>query len=113
MTEAVMRGKLAKWGSSIGIRLPASALEVAGFARGDEVEIAARNGVVELRSQRRIPTIEELFAEAEKLGPLEPPELVDWGPDVGAEIINDDWSDIALTDEEMGIGRGRARSRRS
>ena len=108
-----MRGKLAKWGSSIGIRLPASALEVAGFARGDEVEIAARNGFVELRSQRRIPTIEELFAEAEKLGPLEPPEFVDWGPDVGAEIINDDCSDIALTDEDMGIGRGRARSRRS
>ena len=43
----------------------------------------------------------ELFADAEKDGPLEPPEPVDWGPPVGAEIIDDDWSDIAPTAEEM------------
>ncbi len=29
-----------------------------------------------------------------------PPPFVDWGPDVGAEILPDeDWSDIAPTDE--------------
>jgi antitoxin MazE len=113
--ERLMRGKVAKWGNSVGIRLPASALDVAGFARGEEVEIAARNGVVELRAQRRIQTIEELFAEAEKHGPLEPPDLVDWGPDVGGEIIDDDWSDIVPTDEEMPLStarRERARSER-
>jgi antitoxin MazE len=97
--------KITKWGNSAGVRIPAAALEAAGLALGDDVDlVVARRGVVELRSPRRIPTVEELFAEArKKYGKLEPPPTVDWGPDVGAEIIDDDWSDIAPTDEEMGI----------
>ena len=110
-----MRGKLAKWGNSTAVRLPAPVLETAGFSPGEELEIAARHGVVELRSKHRIPTIAELFAEAEKNAPLEPPEVVEWGPDVGAEIIEDDWTGIAPTDEEMGVFNaksGRPHSRR-
>jgi antitoxin MazE len=110
-----MKGKIAKWGNSVAVRLPRAALETAGFLPGQQVEITAREGVLEFRSKRRIPTIEELFAEAEKHGPLEPPPLVDWGPDRGAEIIADDWSDVAPTDAEMGIevaARRRSRSRR-
>ena len=102
-----MKAKIAKWGNSAAVRLPRGTLATAGFSPGEEVEIAVRAGVVELRSRRRIPTIEELFAEAEKKGPLVQPELVDWGPDVGAEIIKDDWSDLAPTDEEMGIPHAR------
>jgi antitoxin MazE len=108
--------KIAKWGNSAGVRIPAALLETAGLAVGDDVELVARTGSVELRSPRRIPTVEEMFAETErKYGKLEPPELVDWGPDVGAEIIDEDWSDIAPTDEEMGIadaGDKRPRSQR-
>jgi antitoxin MazE len=110
-----MRTKIAKWGNSAAVRLPRAALETAGFSPGQQVEVDARDGVVELRLKRRIPTIEELFAEAEKNGPLVPPPFVDWGPDVGAEVIGDDWSDIAPTDEEMGIpvaDRRRTRPRR-
>jgi antitoxin MazE len=96
--------KITKWGNSAGVRIPISALESAGLALGDDVELVARKGVVELRSPRRIPTVAELFAEAEKkYGKLTPTPTVEWGPDVGAEIIDDDWSDIAPTDEEMGI----------
>jgi antitoxin MazE len=109
-----MRTKIAKWGNSAAVRLPRGTLEAAGFSPGQEVEIAVRDGVVELRSRRRIPTIEELFAEAEKLGPLVPPPLVDWGPDVGAEILpDDDWSDIAPTDEEMGKPGAAAGTKKS
>jgi antitoxin component of MazEF toxin-antitoxin module len=104
-----MRGKLAKWGKSTALRLPASALNAAGLSCGDEVEIVARDGVVELRAKWRVPTIAELFGEAEKDGPLEPPEPIDWGLPVGAEIIDDDWSDIAPTDEEMGISDAKGR----
>jgi antitoxin MazE len=110
-----MKSKIAKWGNSAAVRLSRGTLEAAGLSPGQEVEIAARDGVVEVRSRRRIPTIEELFAEAEKKGPLVQPALVDWGPDIGAEIINDDWSDIAPTDEEMGIpnaGNRRTHTRR-
>jgi antitoxin MazE len=109
--------KISKWGNSAGVRIPAAALEAAGLSLGEEVELVARQGVVELRSPTRVPTIEELFAEAEKkYGKLQPPEPLDWGPDVGAEIIDDDWSDIAPSDEEMGTTnagdrRPRTRSR--
>ena len=41
-----MRGKLAKWGNSTGIRLPNAVLNAAGLSRGDEVEIAVHDGVV-------------------------------------------------------------------
>lgn len=88
-----------------------------GLSVGDAVDVVARDGVVELRPLRRVRTVEELFAEhLKKFGKLEPPPLVDWGPPVGAEILPDeDWSDIAPTDEEMGMSRAtgkRARSRR-
>jgi len=112
-----MTTKIGRWGNSAGVRIPASALTAAGLAVGDKVEVMARDGVVEVRAKGRVPSVEELFAEAAKeYGKLEPPELLDWGPDRGAEIIDDDdWSDIAPTDEEMGIvnaGDRRARPRR-
>jgi antitoxin MazE len=112
-----MPAKIAKWGNSAGVRIPASVLETAGLSVGDEVDVVARQGAVELRSRRRIPTVQELFAEhLKKYGRLEPPPLVNWGPPVGAEVLPDeDWSDIAPTDEEMGIPGAagkRSRSRR-
>jgi len=111
-----MTRKIGKWGNSAAVPIPAATLEAAGLTLGDEVDVTARGGVVEVRARRRYPTIEELFEEAErKYGKLEPPATVDWGPDRGAEIIDDDWSDIAPTDEEMGIvdaGDRRPRSGR-
>jgi antitoxin MazE len=94
--------KIAKWGNSAGVRIPAAALEAAGLSLGDEVELVARQGVVELRSPARVPTVEELFAETEKkYGKLQPPEPVDWGPDVGAEIIDDEYSRGEITLEDL------------
>jgi hypothetical protein len=46
-------------------------LAAAGFSLGEEVEISASYGAVELcsKAMRRL-TIEEMFAEAEKEGPV-------------------------------------------
>ena len=112
-----MPAKIAKWGNSAGVRIPAATLDAAGLSIGDEVDVVARDGMVELRPRRLVRTVEEIFAEhLKKHGRLEPPPWVDWGPPVGAEILpEEDWSDIAPTDEEMGIPRAtskRARSRR-
>lgn len=96
-----MGAKIAKWGNSAAVRIPAATLEAAGLALGDEVEFVPRKGVVEMKSRRRIPTIEELFAEAEKNGPLVAPETVDWGPDRGAEIIDDEYSRGEITLEDL------------
>jgi antitoxin MazE len=90
-----MSGKISRWGNSVAVRIPKEVLEQAGLREGQSVDFSTRDGVVEVR--KRSQSIEELFAEyEEKYGPLEPPEMVDWGPDVGTEILPaDDWSDIA------------------
>jgi antitoxin MazE len=105
--EYSVRTRIGRWGNSAGARFPKEALEASGIAIGTDVEIVARSGVIELRKPRRFRTLDELFAEAEAKGPLEPPATVDWGPDRGAEIIDDDWSDIAPTDDEMTPYGGR------
>ena len=111
-----MSARIGKWGNSAAIRIPAATLEAAGLTLGEEVELVARQGAVELRARRGIPSIETLFAEAErKYGTVAAPGPVPWGSDVGGEIVADDWSDIAPSDAEMGIGSGgnrRPRSRR-
>lgn len=108
--------RIGKWGNSAAIRIPTATLEAAGFALGEEVELVARQGALELRSRHGIPTIEMLFAETEgKYGTVTAPEIVPWGNDVGAEVVAEDWSDIAPSDAEMGIGGAgdrRPRSRR-
>jgi antitoxin MazE len=110
-----MRAKISKWGNSAAVRLPKSALDAVGLAPGQDVEVSVKDGVLELRAPLRRYTIEELFAEAEKHGPLEPPPLIDFGPLVGAEVWpDDDWSDVAPSDAEMGIENagGRRKSAR-
>jgi antitoxin MazE len=100
-----MRAKISQWGNSAGVRLPKEVLETAGLEVGQEVELSAQNGVVELRVPRKQLTVEELFAEAQKLGPLEIPPAVDWGPDVGAEIIDDEYSRGEITLEDLLKGK--------
>lgn len=89
-----MKVKLARWGNSLGVRLPKAAVDAAGLAAGAEVDVVVEGGDVRLKQPLRIPryTLAELVAEMDRLGPENRPELVDWGPDVGAEIIDDDYS---------------------
>jgi len=89
-----MRVKIAKWGNSLGLRLPKAAVQAAGFAVGSDVDIEVQGR--ELRLSRPLPAkhyrLEDLIAEMDRLGPENRPELVDWGPDVGAEVIDDGYS---------------------
>ena len=89
-----MRAKISKWGNSLGVRLPKALAEQAGLREGQVVELSARPGGLGLRVVTPTPryTLEELVAEMDRLGPENRPELIDWGPDVGAEIIDDDYS---------------------
>jgi antitoxin MazE len=111
-----MKVKIAKWGNSLAVRLPKRLADELGLKPGKTVELQKEGTrlAIETTVGPKIPhyRLEDLLAQI-KPG-TEPPPLVDWGPDVGAEIpADDDWSDIAPTDEEMGIedaGRGRKRS---
>jgi antitoxin MazE len=87
-----MKVKIAKWGNSLGLRLPKAAVEAAGVRPGTELDLVVEGGGFRLRSPERSSRqlLEEMVAEARRLGPSQEPETVDWGPDRGSEIIDDD-----------------------
>lgn len=93
-----MRAKLARWGDSLAVCLPAEMVRAFDLDDGQSVEISARERVIEIIPERSriggIPVydLDELLAEIDRLGPENAPESVDWGRDRGAEIIDDAYS---------------------
>lgn len=88
-----MKVKVAKWGNSLGVRLPKAAAEAIGAVDGADLELIVEGRSLKLVPQRKTSAqiLEEMLDEIERRG-LRPPPLVDWGPDVGSEIIDDDYS---------------------
>ena len=101
-----MKVKIAKWGNSLGLRLPKQLVAELGLVPGDEVELA-REGtrlVAQRAPQRRIPRyrLADLVAEMKRLGGLKAaPETVDWGPSVGSEVIDDAYARGEITLEDL------------
>ncbi len=89
-----MRVQIAKWGNSTAVRLPKAIVEELGLAPGQEMELSIEGGEARLKPVRKRPIykLEDLVAEMKRLGPENEPPLEDWGPDRGAEIIDDDYS---------------------
>lgn len=87
--------KVARWGNSIAVRLPRRAVEALGVVPGQDLELEVRGRTLELTTPVPLPepvTIQWILAEMDRLGPDAEPETVDWGPDVGSEIIHDNYS---------------------
>ena len=84
-----MKVKVAKWGNSLGVRLPKAAVEAAGLKPGSELEMIVEGSDLRLRRSLRIPhyRLEDLVAQ---MKPENEPETVEWGPDRGEEILDDD-----------------------
>lgn len=96
-----MKTKIAKWGNSVGVRLPKPLAEDLGLTPGREVELR-QNGsqlTIETSTARKIPKyrLEDLLAQI-KPG-QKPPPFEDWGI-LPTEWPAEDWSDIAPTDAE-------------
>ncbi len=89
-----MQVRVSRWGNSLAVRLPKAVAEDLRLEEGQAVELEIEDGSVRLRpaGQRRYPTLAEMVAEMQRLGPENEPPTVDWGPDVGAEIIDDEYS---------------------
>ncbi len=88
-----MRVKAAKWGNSLAVRLPKEAVRALNLHAGQDVAIAIGADSISLtrvKPRKAIPTLDEMMDEARRLGPAQEPPAVDWGPDVGSEIIDDD-----------------------
>lgn len=108
-----MRVKLAKWGNSVGLRLPKAIVDTVGLRPGAEVEVTAEGRDLRVRLHVPVPRyrLEDLVAEARRLGPENEPELVDWGPDVGDEIIDDEYSRGEITPDDLLSGEDDPRAR--
>ena len=78
-----MKAKLNQTGDEFVIRIPAKVGRENGLSDGQIVEISPRG---------LVPTLDDMLAEMDRLGPANRPELLDWGSDVGTEIVHDDWS---------------------
>jgi antitoxin MazE len=85
--------RISKWGNSAAIRLPKSVLDELGLKPGQSVRITVKDGkgVIEPARRKKI-TLEWILAETHRLGPENAPETVEWGPDRGEEIIDDEYS---------------------
>jgi antitoxin MazE len=87
-----MKVTIAKWGNSKAVRLPKALTEAPGFEEGAQLELTVEKDGFRLRRPGRTTKdlLAEMILEAKRLGPEYVPETVDWGPDRGSEIVDDD-----------------------
>ena len=82
---------LQKWGNSTGVRLPKKVVDAARLKPNQTLDISLKG-----RSIVLTPVDEDdsftLKAMLKDVSPENMRPLVDWGPDTGAEIIEDDYS---------------------
>src|SRR5688572_12959949 len=71
------RSKLARWGNSLGLRIPQDIAEHLGLTSGAQVSVEVRSGSLTIRAARK------KWSEAELLKGVTPEAVggeVDWGP---------------------------------
>ena len=85
--------RIVRWGKSAAVRLQQAVLHELKADVGHELDVIIENGEPRLRPAPRYPriTLAEILAEMDRLGPENRPKTVEWGPDVGSEIIQDDY----------------------
>ena len=114
-----MKVKISKWGNSLGLRLPKTISDELGLNAGRQLDLVVEQDEIRLRKPRAVSSAEllaEMVAEAKRLGPQFEPETLEWGPDVGFEVIDDDYSrrEITLADilgQSQSSKRGKAPQR--
>lgn len=89
-----MRTTVARWGNSTALRLPKAVVEELRLTPGQQVEVIVESGEARLRPVRKSPkdALADLMAECNRIGWENAPPSVEWGPDVGSEIIDDEYS---------------------
>ena len=77
--------RVQKWGNSQGLRLTKQVIEDAGILIGDEVEVAARDGVIVIAPVRRVRGKRSLRELVSKIPKDYKSSEVEWGKPVGRE----------------------------
>jgi antitoxin MazE len=75
-----MASVVAKWGNSLGLRLPKSIVEQLGVKEGTELDLTVENGRLVIQPRRY--SLEALMAE---VTPENFHGEIEWGPAVGNE----------------------------
>ena len=98
--------QISKWGNSSAIRLPKAVLDELGLKPGQTVELTVQDGkgIIEPARPKKF-SLEWIISEMKRLGPENEPELVEWGPDRGSEIIDDEFSRGEITLDDVLKGR--------
>jgi antitoxin MazE len=74
--------QIAKWGNSLGLRLPKTVASEAELGEGDTVTVSVRNGAIVIRPSRPTYSLEQLIA---KITPRNRHDESDWGAPIGHE----------------------------
>lgn len=75
--------RIAKWGNSLGLRLPKSVALEARLGEGDTVDVSVKNGAIVIRPNRPSYALEKLVA---KITPRNRHKENDWGSPVDDEV---------------------------
>ena len=78
--------KIQRWGNSQGLRLAREVLDDARMAVGDDVDVAARDGMIVIVPVRRIRGKQSLRELVSRIPKDYEPEETDWGRPVGREV---------------------------
>lgn len=79
-----MQVSIAKWGNSLGLRVPKEIAARVGLREGARVHIDAKGRTIVISVERPLYELDELL---EGLTPEAMHEAFDWGEDVGREIV--------------------------
>lgn len=77
-----MRARIAKWGNSLGVRIPKAVAKEVGFDEGSNVEVRVSGRELVLVSASREYSLEELV---ERITPKNRHGETNWGSPVGNE----------------------------
>ncbi len=79
---ATTNTQIAKWGNSLGLRLPKSVAREAEVGEGDTVDVSVRNGAIVIRPSRPTYSLERLVG---RITPRNRHGESEWGTPVGHE----------------------------
>jgi antitoxin MazE len=74
--------QIAKWGNSLGLRLPKTVAREAELGEGDTVTVSVRSGAIVIRPSRPTYSLDRLIA---KITPRNRHDETDWSGPVGHE----------------------------
>ena len=77
-----MSTQIARWGNSLGLRLPKSVVIEAQLGAGDRVEVSVSDGAIVVRPTRPAYSLDELVA---RITPRNRHAETDWRAPVGGE----------------------------